>query len=263
MNKFSALSHKFDRNPSFSLKKSPNGRRFDCWSHSEMQVRVESPIFKRPGHRNYIRNAKELEIIWTDVFPNWTEQSAKMIHEKMGIPMSTIYNWLKRWRNDPNWRPTDTQARGIHHRIFTDDEEAAISAYILDSYIVPGRMFTNLDFQALIIQAFMEKYRDCENPPEFTASEGFIQDFKARNGFSTRRAHAKRRPERRPELEQQFCERISELLRTVDRDRIVNCDETFWRCYPSDLRTWGKEAQVTSMLTLTAMRKTVSRLSQR
>ena len=178
MNKFSALSHKFDRNPSFSLKKSPNGRRFDCWSHSEMQVRVESPIFKRPGHRNYIRNAKELEIIWTDVFPNWTEQSAKMIHEKMGIPMSTIYNWLKRWRNDHNWRPTDTQTHGIHHRIFTDDEEAAISAYILDSYIVPGRMFTNLDFQALIIQAFMEKYRDCENPPEFTASEGFIQDFR-------------------------------------------------------------------------------------
>lgn len=111
--------------------------------------------------------------------------------------------------------------------------------FILENYIVPGKMFTNDDFKEMALQAFQEKYRDAEEMPVFTASNGFVQGFKQRNSFVTRRVHVKRRPPRRVELEEQFCERMSTLLSTVDGDRIINCDETFWRCYPADLRTWG------------------------
>lgn len=206
-----------------------------------MEERDGRPLYKAPGHRDYPRHANELEVIWQEIFPNWGQQSVKMIKERFGIPRSTIYFWRKRWLSDASWRPTNTEVHGLHHRVFTDLEEEAMAAYIIDNYVVPGLAFTNEDFQHLATQAFLTKYRDTPDIPQFTASKGFIQGFKERHLFVTRRTHAKKRPRRDPEKEQMFMERMAHLLANVDHDRIVNCDETFWRCYPADLRTWGKK----------------------
>ena len=129
---------------------------------------------------------------------------------------------------------------GLHRRLFTDEEEEATASYIVENYVVPGLMFTNADFQVLVTEALLTKCKDSPNIPEFTASKGFIQDFKKRNSFVTRRSHPKKWPQRDKQKEQMFMQRMSELLATVNHDRIVNCDETVWRSYPSDLRIWGK-----------------------
>jgi hypothetical protein len=52
---------------------------------------------------------------------------------------------------------------------------------------------TNDSFRELAIQAFLEKHPG-DDPTQFACSDGFIVDFKARNGFSSRLAHLKRRP---------------------------------------------------------------------
>ena len=217
-----------------------SGHRFNVTHHCKMAHQEKAAIFKAPGHRDYKRHAREIEPIFTELFPNWPPTDVQNVLDKFGMPRSTLYNWRKKWLSDPTWRPSDTSVHGLHHRVFTDDEEEAIASYIVENYIVPGLMFTNADFQVLVTEAFLTKFKDAPNIPEFTASKGFIQDFKKRNSFVTRRSHPKKRPKRDREKGQMFRERMAELLATVDHDRIVNCDETFWRSYPSDLRTWGK-----------------------
>ena len=203
---------------------------------------MSRPVFKTPGHRDYQRHLAQIEPIFTNLFPNWNDSSAQVIHDSFGIPKSTIYFWKQKWTRNNSWRPTN-RAHGEHHRIFTDLEEQAISEYIFENYILVNRVFTNEDFKQLIMEAFLNKHKDTDEPPEFQVSEGFIQDFKRRNLFSSRRTHPKKRPARNPEKEARFLREMSELLKTCDRDRILNVDETFWTCTPMDLRTWGKRGE--------------------
>ena len=173
-----------------------SGHRFNVTHHCKMAHQEKAAIFKAPGHRDYKRHAREIEPIFTELFPNWPPTDVQNVLDKFGMPRSTLYNWRKKWLSDPTWRPSDTSVHGLHHRVFTDDEEEAIASYIVENYIVPGLMFTNADFQVLVTEAFLTKFKDAPNIPEFTASKGFIQDFKKRNSFVTRRSHPKKRPKR-------------------------------------------------------------------
>ena len=198
----------------------------------------DRPIFKGPGHRGYARRMKDLEYIFTNEFPNWSPDSGNKIARETGIPKSTLYSWRQHWIKNRCWRPTNS-AHGVHRRIFTDEEEQTVSEYIFSNFLLVNRAFTNQDFKDLIMQAFLEKHKD--GPvPEFSVSQGFIEDFKRRNFFSTRRAHPKKRPKRDPAKEELFLQRVKEIFDTVDHDRILNVDETFWSCAPMDLTTWGR-----------------------
>jgi hypothetical protein len=90
------------------------------------------------------------------------------------------------------------------------------------------------------MQAFLTKYQNAEHIPEFTCSNGFIEDFKERNRFRSRRAHYKRRPTTDPAIAAAGIDEIQQLIATApDLDRVVNCDETCWRVYPNALKTWA------------------------
>jgi hypothetical protein len=54
---------------------------------------------------------------------------------------SVLYNWKASWTHDPGWPPWNSFAHGIHHRIFTEDEEKILADEILNASIVPGRQF--------------------------------------------------------------------------------------------------------------------------
>ena len=161
-----------------------------------------TPIFKGAGYWDYARHMNEPEYIFTREFPNWTPESTRRIADGAGVPISTISSWRKRWMGDRSWRPTNS-AHGTHHRVFTDEEEQGISKYIFKNFIMANRAFTNQDFKDLCMAAVLEKHK--EGPiPTFCVSQGFIQDFKDRNFFSSGRAHPKKRPERDPAKEEHF-----------------------------------------------------------
>ena len=201
-----------------------------------------APLFKGPGYRNYKRNLARIEYIFSDEFPNWQASSARRIHDATGIPESTIYFWRARWNENNSWRP-DCKERGACHRIFTNEEEQAISEFIYTNFLLVNRAFTNQNFRDLVTQAFEEKHQGEKIKPKFSISEGFIQDFKLRNMFSTRRVHTKRRPRRDEVKEADFLARMKKVLDEVDRDRILNVDETFWTSVPTDLVTWGRTGE--------------------
>ena len=203
---------------------------------------TDGPVFRRPGYRNYKRNMSKIEYIFSDEFPNWQGSSARRIHEETGIPESTLYFWRSRWSENNSWRPNG-KSRGICHRIFSDDEEQAISEFIYNNFLLVNKAFTNKDFEELVREAFREKHRESKVVPDFSVSRGFIQDFKRRNFFSTRRVHPKKRPQRDLSKEEGFLTRMRGLLGAVDHDRILNVDETFWTSVLRDLVTWGRTGE--------------------
>ena len=81
-------------------------------------------------------------------------------HTKFKI--STLYEWANRLKDNPDYTPLK-QKYGENKRIFTIDEEDHISDYIISQIIMKGVIFTDQDFEELIMSAFLEKYRDIED----------------------------------------------------------------------------------------------------
>jgi hypothetical protein len=129
----------------------------------------------------------------------------------------------------------------LAQRIFSDEEERQIADDIRREILTPGTLFTNADFRALITDRCWARYEDVpwSRIKDFHASDGFVADFKARNRFSSRRAHYKRRPNVDPERCIAWQREIEDLLRTVDHDLILNADETSWCLYPRGVTTWA------------------------
>lgn len=107
------------------------------------------------------------------------------IHKGFSIPIQTVSDWYKRYKNDPTWRPYIGISRGIHNRKLTDAEENNLASFIQENYIKPGKLFTDADCRDLIMKAFQEKHKDKEKMPEFEISDHFISNFKERNNISS------------------------------------------------------------------------------
>jgi hypothetical protein len=176
-----------------------------------------------------------------DVFPRWTPDAyERSILPKARIPQVTVFKWKAHWEADKTWRPWNMKENhGSHNRQFTDAQEAEIATRIITEYIEVGRLFTCGTFEALITEYLAHLGRD---PAEFKCSHHFIQDFRARNGFSSRRFHTRRRNPSGTEADtHQWVRRIQDLLLEYQDtlSLIVNCDETAWRILPSGLLTWA------------------------
>jgi hypothetical protein len=109
------------------------------------------------------------------------------------IPFETLRRWTLKLKENPVWTLKDTRW-GIHRRIFTEDEEEAIAREIRQHYMINHRLFTSDDFQTLSIDRHLQKFLNAESILHFVGSSSFIRGFMARNRFSQRRQHFKRRP---------------------------------------------------------------------
>ena len=219
------------------------------------QGRPQKPLFSRPGQHDYARKKKEIEWVFREEFPNWNERSYTKICNQVGASSSTVYYWKSKWTENNSWRPWDPANHGQHLRKFTDEEEEAIVDYIFDNYIVPGIPMTNETFRTVLEHAWYDKYRDAEEVPDFHFSDGFIDDFKRRHRLSTRKAHLARRPKTTIEQQRKFVEAVKLVLDKVPKQYVLNCDETFWRSVPGDIRTWGVKGSDTIKISVEADEK--------
>jgi hypothetical protein len=96
----------------------------------------------------------------------------------------------------------------------SDAEEQAIADLVTVHSLMPANLFTEATFQHIAMQAFLEKYQDSENPPQFDHSPRFITGFKMRNGFSSRRAHFNWRSNV-IDGKQAWIDKLAQLLRDV------------------------------------------------
>lgn len=192
-------------------------------------------------HRNYLRKRGAVDRVFRRFETSLVRPSVAAMHHEFYVPESTLRDWYRQFQNNLDWRPYDYKVHGVHHRIFSDEEEEAIAKFIEDNYFSQGYAFHNADFQKIAVDAFLMKYKDSETIPDFRCSPGFITDFKKRNDFSQRRAHYKRRPDVDKEAIERWIATVSELSRNVSLARIVKADETCWRILSTGLTTWAKK----------------------
>ena len=160
------------------------------------------------------------------------------IQEQSGVPRSTLYYWKSKMARDPGFDPLIT-GYGQHLRIFTPEEERVISTEIKETFLEAGLLFTDQEFRQLIMERYVEKYKDCDNIPIFNCSAGYISDFKWRNRFRSRKCHLKRRSGIDPTEAAQWTAKIKTLLQENDPNFVLNCDETSWKVFPNNILTWG------------------------
>jgi hypothetical protein len=184
-----------------------------------------------------------LTVTTPDIRPNSMTFSQRIYETRSKFPPATLLSTMvflspESTPGRSHGNKTLIGGHGLHHRIFTDHEEQALKDHMTDNHLLPGTLFTNDSFRELAIQAFLEKHPG-EDMPLFACSNGFIADFKLRNGFSSRLAHLKRRPAISDSDRSEWVQTMIILLSEVgDHSRITNVDETPWRVYPTGLRTW-------------------------
>lgn len=221
-------------------------------THNFGQSRFKKTKPKRFGapQRRYRDRPVDTTKVFKDVQSN---EDLAAIHLRTGVPLSTLYRWKSRIARDPTWSPL--AKTGSSRQIFTPDEEKAISARITADFIEQGLLFTNEDFRSLILAYYVEKFRNSKKIPPFNCANGFIWRFKSRNGFTSRKAHFKRRPAASPEDIKCWEEQIRALLETTPRELIVNCDETSWKVYPENILTWAMKGTDATPLTFNGSSK--------
>ena len=227
-------------------------------------------VFKRKRYNDYIKNAPLIEMVMRRLNQSERGELSK-ISQETGIPFSTIQRWQSKLKGDPHFTPL-IRKYGEKRKIFTDEEENSISDYIVSNFIQTGTYFTDEDFRQIAFAAWNEKYAmnllngDSENVPEFQCSNGYIYDFKKNHGFSSKKFHFKRRPTFKAKHETTYFDRIVNLLVSVPKHRILNCDETGWKLFPPGILTWAEtgydnvtrdgkveeKAQITAIATVTA-----------
>lgn len=197
-------------------------------------ARAKSRKGKKIGspHRNYFNYTETVNEVLRQLQEG--RSSLRHLHRQYGIPLTTLSNWRVKLKFDPQFTPLGPRA-ALHRRIFTDEQEAEITAHIRSEFIAKKLLFTDQDCKQLVIDFYNRYHPDSWYEP----SNGFVYDFKRRNGFSSRRSHYKRRPVVQPGIKEDFQSVVCELLRTQKLRNVVNCDETSWKIYPSGILTWA------------------------
>jgi hypothetical protein len=218
----------------------------DRGAGNEARSTVHGPL-KRRGPSKYNYRTKHGKSIVDRIFANfpyWTRGDPVKIYNTLGVPLRTSFGWYRHWLKDSVWRPYRPHLN-LRCRMFTDDQEAELAKRIRDDYLSTGHIFTNADFRVLAIDAYYQWNpidSEAEIPAfkQFMCSNGFVNLFKKRHRFSSRRSHFKRRSPPNPELEKQFVSEIIELVNRQDRDLVLNCDESSWKLYPNGILTWAE-----------------------
>jgi hypothetical protein len=116
--------------------------------------------------------------------------------------------------------------------------------FIVTNCLIPGHYFTDQHFLHVATDAYLSKFHDSEDAPEFNCSKGFSWLFKQRNRCASRRAHYRRTDSRGNlrdlQRERDWIAEVGTIMRTTPLERIINADETSWRVYPTGLRTWSE-----------------------
>ena len=87
--------------------------------------------------------------------------SLRRISKKYNVPVSTLCDWKKRLREDPNYDPLDSR-QGLHRRIFSDEQEASIASHIRSEYLAKKRLFTDRDCYDVVQNFYHEFHPDSD-----------------------------------------------------------------------------------------------------
>jgi hypothetical protein len=72
------------------------------------------------------------------------------------VPCGTIYSWRRKWLTDHQWRPWHLANHGLHHWLFTNEEELSLVDEILVHYIAKSKLFNSHTFREIVMRRARE-----------------------------------------------------------------------------------------------------------
>jgi hypothetical protein len=171
-----------------------------------------------------------------------------------GLPRATIRRWRNHIKTNSEWTPAETHW-GEHRRIFDHAKKSALTMYMRFTFSRQHRSLTSEDFRVLALATYCEVDRGADDAPRFCCSPAFILGFMVRHHFSVRREHFQGRSSVSDDDTAIWIQRLRHLFATENYDLILNCDETAWRIYPSNILTSWNTVQTTCRSTLMEMKK--------
>jgi hypothetical protein len=101
-----------------------------------------------------MRHRQDLEFIFDNEFPQWDETSGAVIMQATELSKSVLDSWRKKWLANLRWRPWNYSVYGLHHRIFTNDEERSIKEFIISNYLISGYFIATKCFAISLCRHF-------------------------------------------------------------------------------------------------------------
>ena len=197
-------------------------------------------IYKRTAYHKHKNETESMPLVM-NTLKNCKRGEMKRVAAQTGINYNTLKDFHRKLKDNPDFTPCHKQIRP-NKRIFTIEEENNVAEFIKEEIIKPGYFFSDDDFRELIINAYLEKYRDAENIKQFNASDGYIWDFKNKYRISSKKCHIRRRPEK-GSFESSFVNKIQKLKKECDNDYIINIDETSWQLFPKNILVWQNKGE--------------------
>jgi transposase len=153
------------------------------------------------------------------------------IRDIMVVPISTLYTWRERTRQDSSW-PPDPARFTANPRAIEDALETKIMQYLRDNFISTGLdLSTYVLKQTLImlVRSFVASGDLPESALNFKCSIPYMRRFLKSNGLSFRPARSCRRSNLDNQEESEFAFFFHVSLEIFGSTAMVNFDESSWR----------------------------------
>jgi hypothetical protein len=189
-------------------------------------------VIKRDAYNRYFQHPELLEPIF-QFFLTEPDRSYAMriVSEKTGVRLKTLYSWRERVQADPDWRPSKDHFAS-NRRFFSEEIEQHMAQFIQINFISLGRPLDRPLLRPLIltmIQDFVAEGILGDDALNFKCSYHYMSRFLNRVNLSSRKVRAARRPEINDDECAEFMAKMAAVWERYSEDHIVNFDESSWR----------------------------------
>ena len=183
-------------------------------------------IVKRPYQKYWKDRELVKEVFNVFVTQSENDYTLKEISQKTNIPIPVLSKWRKKFKQDQSYRPGNY---GIHNRLFTDAQEAAVAEFLRIQYIATGRMVKRKHLRKILHDLWVSIDPITRQNSKSLFSYHFLKDFCKRNGLSFRQLRKKKRSDINEDEVIKYSYEYMEAFSQYPWRQIVNMDETNWQ----------------------------------
>ena len=176
---------------------------------------------------------------WDSVFQriaNGPRGTMADISREIGINDSMLSRIYRRHLKDPTFNPKDIYW-GCSRRCFRKEEEARIATFLIDDLASSGYSMPEKEIKRIAKDHYAITNGRETRRAHFSASNGWIYNFKQRNRLSGRVSQKERKSEPDPTEVQIYKEEVRLAYRDYEESLIFNVDETPIRVAPEKVFT--------------------------
>ena len=178
------------------------------------------------------------------------------IAREIGIDDGLLSRIYKRHCQDPSYNPAQ-HTWGGSNRVFTKEEEASMVDFLVRDLANAGVAMPEGEIRTAVLAHYQQVHARQTRQHHFSASNGWIYNFKKRNRLSGRVSQKERKGDPNPDEIEAFMREMVFVRSIFPPNRIYNCDETPVRIAPSKCFTTQEIGKPTPAVSRNARTKDV------